>query len=106
MTETAVSAFVVISRFRIANETSREVRDAFRARPHLVDDASGFLGMEVLSPTSDSEEFWLLTRWSSEASYRAWHHGHTYRESHKAMPPGLKLDASRTLIMTFNSFAS
>ncbi|HEX7708151.1 MAG TPA: antibiotic biosynthesis monooxygenase [Thermoanaerobaculia bacterium] len=98
--------FVVISRFKVANGISSEVRDAFLARPHLVDDASGFLGMEVLSPTSDPDEFWLLTRWGDETSYRTWHSGHAYRESHKGMPSGLKLDPSRTRIMTFTSFAS
>lgn len=101
-----MDAFVVISRFRVANGTSQEVRDAFLARPHLVDDVSGFEGMEVLSPTGDSDEFWLLTRWKDEPSYRSWHHGHAYRESHKGIPQGLKLDASRTAIMTFKSFAS
>ena len=99
-------AYVVISRFKIANDTAREVRDAFLSRPHLVDTAPGFQGMEVLTPTNDPDEFWLLTRWADEESYRSWHHGHTYRESHKSMPPGLKLDSARTLIMTFRSFAS
>lgn len=101
-----MGAFVVISRFKVANGISQEVREAFLARPHLVDDAPGFMDMEVLSPTADPDEFWLLTRWSDEPSYRAWHHGHSYRESHKGIPSGLKLDASRTKIMTFTSLAS
>ena len=101
-----MNAFVVISRFKVANGISPAVRDAFLARPHLVDHATGFLGMEVLSPTTDPDEFWLLTRWVDESSYRHWHQGHTYRESHKGIPSGLRLDASRTLIMTFTSFAA
>ena len=101
-----MSAFVVISRFKVANGVSPDVRDAFIRRPHLVDDAPGFMGMEVLTPTGDAAEFWLVTRWTDESSYRTWHHGHAYRESHKGIPSGLKLDASRTLIMTFTSFAS
>lgn len=101
-----MEVFVVISRFRVANGLTPEVRDAFAQRPHLVDSAPGFLGMEVLSPTADRDEFWLLTRWTSEQNYRDWHHGHDYRQSHRGIPAGLKLDASRTLIMTFTSFAS
>lgn len=101
-----MNAFVVISRFKVANGISSDVRDAFLKRPHLVDSAPGFLGMEVLSPSADPDEFWLLTRWSDETSYREWHRGHTYRESHKGIPAGLRLDPSRTLIMTFTSFAS
>ena len=101
-----MEAFVVISRFKVANGTSQEVRDAFLARPHLVDDVPGFRGMEVLSPTKDPDEFWLLTRWTDDASYRTWHQGHAYRESHKGIPRGLKLDAERTTIMTITSIAS
>lgn len=101
-----MGTFVVISRFRVANGISAEVRDAFITRPHLVDDASGFVGMEVLSPTGDPDEFWLLTRWDDEPSYRTWHSGHAYRQSHKGIPSGLRLDPSRTQIMTFRSFAS
>ena len=42
---------VALSRFTIANGMDEEVRTAFRDRPHLVDAATGFLGMEVMSPT-------------------------------------------------------
>ena len=41
---------VALSRFTIANGMSDAVRTAFRERPHLVDVAAGFLGMEVMSP--------------------------------------------------------
>lgn len=101
-----MGAFVVISRFKVANGVSPEVRDAFLRRPHLVDSAAGYVGMEVLSPTADPDEFWLLTRWTDEQSYRTWHRSHEYRESHKGIPAGMRLDPSRTLIMTFESFAS
>lgn len=83
--------FVALSRFTIANDMAAEVREAFRSRPHLVDAAPGFLRMEVLSPVDDSREIWLFTYWVDEASYRAWHRGHLYHESHKGIPKGLKL---------------
>ena len=98
--------FVALSRFRVANGMGSEVRDAFRARPHKVDDASGFRGMEVLNPIDDSEEFWLITRWSDEESFRAWHHSHLYRESHEGIPRGLKLDASATMMKCFRKVSS
>lgn len=98
--------FVVISRFKVANGVAPEVRAAFLDRPHLVDDAPGFIAMEVLSPTDDPDEFWLLTRWTDETSFRVWHRSHSYRESHKGIPAGLKLDPTRTRIMTFTSLAT
>lgn len=98
--------FVVISRFRVANGMCDEVAEAFRHRPHLVEDAPGFIRMEVLSPVEDESEFWLLTIWSDEESYTIWHKGHTYRESHKQIPRGLKLDPSATEIRTFRHLSS
>ncbi len=89
--DTKTSGFVALSRFVIKNEMELEVREAFRNRPHLVDDAPGFLRMEVLSPQDDAHEIWLMTFWTDEASFRTWHHSHLYRESHKGIPKGLKL---------------
>jgi len=68
--------FIALSRFTIANGMTHEVRAAFQQRPHLVDDASGFAGMEVMSPVGNPAEIWLLTRWRDEQCYRDWHRGH------------------------------
>ncbi len=99
-------AFVAMSRFRIANGMNAEVKDAFRDRPHMVDDAPGFLRMEVISPLDAPEEIWLLTYWTDEGSYRAWHHGHTYRDSHRGIPKGLRLDPKGTEIRFFEHVCS
>ena len=97
--------FVAMSRFAVANGMSEEVRQAFRDRPHLVDGAPGFLRMEVLTPRDDPDEFWLLTWWTDERSFREWHHGHLYRESHKGIPRGLKLDAAATEVRFFEKIS-
>ena len=96
---------VALSRFTIANNMSDEVRAAFRARPHLVDAAPGFLGMEVMSPQGEPAEVWLLTRWRDEESYRTWHRGHDYHASHNGIPKGLKLVPGSTEIRLFEVFA-
>jgi len=96
---------VVLSRFTIANDMTEEVRNAFRQRPHLVDEVSGFLGMEVMSPADNPEEVWLFTRWRDKQSYSDWHKGHEYHESHKGIPKGLKLMPGSTEIKLMNVFA-
>jgi heme-degrading monooxygenase HmoA len=98
--------FIALSRFEIANGMSDQVRAAFQHRPHLVDGAPGFSGMDVMSPVDCPEEIWLLTRWDDEQSYRLWHHGHEYRDSHKGIPKGLKLVRGRTAIELFHVFAN
>ncbi|HYO91528.1 MAG TPA: antibiotic biosynthesis monooxygenase, partial [Pyrinomonadaceae bacterium] len=90
-TATDTVAFVALSRFTVANEMTREVKQAFLERPHLVDKAPGFLRLEVLTPLENPDEIWLFTYWTDEQSFKVWHHSHLYHESHKAIPKGLKL---------------
>lgn len=63
---------VALSRFTIGNDRSKEIREAFCGRPHWVDHAPGFLGMEVMSPLGNANQVWLPTRWSDEEGYRTW----------------------------------
>jgi heme-degrading monooxygenase HmoA len=96
---------IALSRFTVANDMVEEVRAAFGRRPHLVDSAAGFLGMEVMSPVDRTAEIWLVTRWSDEQSYRAWHRGHEYHEAHKGIPKGLKLAPGSASVTLFEIFA-
>jgi len=97
--------FIALSRFTIANDMTAQVREAFRARPHLVDAAAGFLGMQVMSPVENPAEIWLVTRWTDAQSYKAWHASHAYHDSHKGIPKGLKLVPKATEIRFFEMFA-
>ena len=99
-------AYVSISRFRVANGMESDVADAFRGRPHFVDGAPGFVRMDVLSPAEDASEFWLVTYWADEESFRVWHRSHEYRDSHSYIPKGLKLDPSATELRSFHYVAS
>lgn len=98
--------FVALSRFVIANAMGDEVKAAFRDRRHLVDGAVGYLRMEVISPLDRPEEIWLLTFWTDETSFRAWHHSHLYHDSHRAIPKGLKLVPGETQMRHFEYVCS
>jgi heme-degrading monooxygenase HmoA len=84
---------VAISIFAVRNGTEERVRAAFERRPRLVESAPGFLGLEVFQ---SGPSFLLFTRWEDEACFRAWHHSPAHHRSHAMMPPGLKLDPSKT----------
>lgn len=90
--------YIGFSRFTVANGKEAEVFDAFRARPHRVDAAPGFVRMEVLQALDDVREFWLLTYWTDEASFHAWHRGHPYKDSHAGIPRGLRLVPGSTQV--------
>ena len=97
--------FVVISRFTIANDKVDAVREAFKNRPHQVEQAAGFVRMEVMSPTDQPAEIWLKTYWQDEASFSQWHRSHAYHEAHQGIPKGLKLLPGSTEIRHFEIFA-
>jgi heme oxygenase (mycobilin-producing) len=93
---------LVISTFKVANGMAAAVRQAFLDRPHLVEDAPGFLGMEVLVGRRDDSVFDLLTRWTDEESFKEWHSGQMHKLAHRGIPKGLKLDPSYTVVRTFD----
>jgi diguanylate cyclase (GGDEF)-like protein len=92
----------VISRFRVRNGFEDEVRAAFLARPRLVENEKGFCGLEVLTDAADASIFLLITRWTTESAFRAWHASEAHHHSHEFIPKGLKLDASFTQIVVGN----
>lgn len=100
------SLFVAISKFAVANGMTQQVKEAFIARPHMVDSADGFVRLDVISPLESPDEIWLLTYWRDQDSFKAWHKSHTYRDSHKGIPKGLKLNPSATEIRFFEHIAS
>lgn len=97
----SAQCFVVISKFAVANGMTSQIKTAFRDRPHKVDDADGFLRMEVISPLDDSDEIWLITFWRDEACFQSWHHSHLYQQSHAGIPKGLKLVPKSVSIRCF-----
>ena len=89
---------VVLSQFRVANGMEEAVRQAFSDRPHLVERAGGFLGMEVFRDSGDPSIFLLTTRWSDIESFRAWHGSEAHKLSHCGIPKGLRLDPAHTKV--------
>jgi heme-degrading monooxygenase HmoA len=79
-----------------------EVREAFRNRPRLVEDARGFLGMEVFTDQDDPSVFYLHTRWTDASAFRAWHTSDAHKRSHAGIPKGLWLDAAFTQLTLLN----
>ena len=98
--------FTALSKFTVANDMAEQVRAAFVSRPHMVEGAPGFVRLDVISPVGEPREFWLLTYWEDEQSFRAWHHSHLYRDSHRGIPKGLKLIPRSASLSFFDHVAS
>jgi heme-degrading monooxygenase HmoA len=89
---------IVVSRFRVANGLEATVRQAFIDRPHRVEHAPGFLGIEALTDDEDPAIFYLVTRWTDRESFERWYGSDEHDRSHALIPKGLKLDASYTVV--------
>lgn len=90
---------IALSRFRIVNGLEDAVRQAFVDRPHLVEAAAGFLGMETFHDTADPAVFYLITRWTDAESFRTWHRSEAHHLSHLGIPRGIKLDPAFTRLL-------
>lgn len=97
---------LAVSRFRVANGTEGAVAAAFLDRPRLVDSWPGFLGLETFRDVKDECVFYLVTRWTDCATFRAWHSSPAHRASHAWMPGGLRLDPAFTRLVELERLAS
>jgi heme-degrading monooxygenase HmoA len=97
---------LVLSRFRVANGMAVEVKAAFVNRPHEVENAPGFVRLDVVSPSDEPEEIWLLTYWKDKESFERWHGSDAHRHSHQFIPKGLKLEAAATQVRVFEYVSS
>jgi heme-degrading monooxygenase HmoA len=97
---------LVLSKFKVANGMTPQVKEAFASRPHQVESAAGFMRLDVVSPCDEPDEIWLLTYWSDLASYHAWHKSPAHHQSHAGIPKGLKLDPAATQVRVFEHICS
>lgn len=94
--------FVALSSFEVENRMEDLVKEAFVNRPKLVENFEGFIKLDVLSPTTNPAEIWLLTYWSDEQRFKIWHKTHL-KDSHQGIPKGLKLVPHSFKLRYFNS---
>ena len=91
----------VISRFCIANGLD-EPGKAFLVWPRPVETVNGLCGLEVLTVDPSRSMFLLITRWKTEAEFRAWYGTEAYHHALESIPEGVRLDASFTQIIAGN----
>jgi hypothetical protein len=63
-----------------------------------VEQAPGFLWLEVCVDSADPAAFYLISRWTDLASFDRWDHSEEHRTSHRFIPKGLKLDPTSTRV--------
>ena len=81
--------YVSLSRLRVDAAQADRLIAAFHGRAHLVDDAPGFVGLEVWQSDRDPAELIMVSRWRSRDAFKAYMRSEDHRVSHGRIDPGL-----------------
>ena len=81
--------YVSLSRLRVAEGRAPELVDAFRRRAHLVDDADGFVDLQVWQSDRDAGELVMVSRWRDRDAFKAYMKSEEHRISHARIDPDL-----------------
>ena len=78
--------YVSLSRLRIPIDRADELVRAFRARARLVDDADGFIDLQVWQSDRDAGELIMVSRWRDRAAFTAYMRSEDHKTSHARIP--------------------
>jgi heme-degrading monooxygenase HmoA len=76
---------VAISRIRIISGNADAVAAQYGRRSRLVEQAPGFLGIEILRGQDQRDEFLVCMRWVDRAAFEAYHGSALFRQAHRAI---------------------
>jgi heme-degrading monooxygenase HmoA len=82
--------YVSLSRLRIPAERADALVSAFRARVRLVEEADGFVDLQVWQSDRDAGELIMVSRWRDRAAFTAYMRSDAHRVSHDRIPPELQ----------------
>jgi heme-degrading monooxygenase HmoA len=81
--------YVSLSRLRIPEERAPELVSAFRRRARLVEQADGFLDLQVWQSDRDAAEIVMVSRWRDREAFKAYMKSESHRVSHARIDPNL-----------------
>ena len=81
--------YVSLSRLRIPPERSAELVAPFRRRARLVEEADGFVDLQVWRSDRDPGEVVMVSRWRDRDAFKAYMKSEDHRISHGRIDPDL-----------------
>ena len=79
-----------MSRLRVDAERAPELVAAFRRRAGLVEEADGFLDLQVWQSDRDASELLMVSRWRDREAFKAYMRSEDHKVSHGRIDPQLK----------------
>lgn len=84
--------YVSMSRLAIPSERSAELISAFKDRSRRVEDADGFIDLQVWQSDRDAGEILMVSRWRDRDTFKAYMKSDAHRASHGRIDASLKAD--------------
>ena len=82
--------YVSLSRLRIPDHAAPELIAAFRGRARLVEDADGFVDLEVWQSDRDAGEIVMVSRWRDRQAFTDYMRSDAHASSHGRIDPALQ----------------
>jgi heme-degrading monooxygenase HmoA len=81
-----------MSRLEIPPDRAGELVSAFRRRARMVEEADGFIDLQVWQSDRDAGEILMVSRWRDRDCFKAYMRSDAHRTSHDRIDPDLKGD--------------
>ncbi len=81
--------FIALSRLSIPEDRAPELVAAFRSRLRQVDEADGFIDIQVWQSERSPGELTMVNRWRDRDAFKAYMKSAAHRESHARIDPDL-----------------
>ena len=79
-----------MSRLRVPEERAGALVTAFQGRARLVEEADGFVDLQVWQSDRDRGELLMVSRWRDRAAFTAYMRSAEHKVSHGRIDPDLK----------------
>ncbi len=93
-----------MSRLRVTPDRAPELVAAFRDRAHRVDEATGFLGLEVWQSDRDAGELIMVSHWTDRESFKTYMKSDDHRFSHGRIDERLKSEIKLQALEHLHTF--
>jgi heme-degrading monooxygenase HmoA len=81
--------YVSLSRLRVPDHRAPELVAAFRRRARLVEEADGFVDLQVWQSDRDAGELVMVSRWRDRDAFKTYMKSDRHRISHDRIDPDL-----------------
>lgn len=99
--------FVAINYINAEPDYRERFESLFRTRAHAVDSLQGFLGMQVLRPQKEADDYLVVTWWDRAEDFNAWRKNPAFLKGHRGfadLKEARKLGKKPPMVSRFSTY--